>query len=365
LPARAPVAPSPSSSLVPPIGAARSLARALPLAHGPHLLVLSSPTVRAHNHVHAVYSTPTTHAKVAPAKHWPFLATHTPLPLPPSSFAHSKSSSTHLAPRAHQRRVATVRHGLVLVLPSPLSPRRVCCLGDFCFDVRDPGHPSVRPSPRFLSARAHRTSIHTAAASPSSTRVTTVPLPSFKGPRDSPRGNQPPPPLISLFPNLGYAQLLTGVRQRHRRAMSPQTATLRCLCAGAVPTSVFAAPSSTSLSPSIALERPACPHPRLRWRSTMSTGGAAAGGQGEPTRVSRLISDAYLRSNDPVLNKRNLILTARWGSDHSNSSLTGAPAARPDLSTSLTPGHYPVWPTCQPRTLACAHVLARRSNLGL
>jgi hypothetical protein len=97
----------------------------------------------------------------------------------------------------------------------------------------------------------------------------------------------------------------------------------------------------------------------------MSTGGAAAGGQGEPTRVSRLISDAYLRSNDPVLNKRNLILTARWGSDHSNSSLTGAPAARPDLSTSLTPGHYPVWPTCQPRTLACAHVLARRSNLGL
>jgi hypothetical protein len=50
----------------------------------------------------------------------------------------------------------------------------------------------------------------------------------------------------------------------------------------------------------------------------MDTGSATAGGPGEPTRVGHLILDAYPGSNIPILNKPELILTARLGSGHSD-----------------------------------------------
>jgi hypothetical protein len=49
----------------------------------------------------------------------------------------------------------------------------------------------------------------------------------------------------------------------------------------------------------------------------MESSGAAAASQGELTRVGRLILDTYPGSNDPVLNKLDLILIVRSGSGRS------------------------------------------------
>jgi hypothetical protein len=61
------------------------------------------------------------------------------------SLAHPQSSHPCLAPCARQGSTAAVHRGLTTVPPSLLSPRRFCCLGEFLLDVRDPGHPSIRP----------------------------------------------------------------------------------------------------------------------------------------------------------------------------------------------------------------------------
>jgi hypothetical protein len=95
------------------------------------------------------------------------------------------------------------------------------------------------PSPLFLSIYAHRTSLLAAAALQSSTRALTMPLPPFKGLRVFPRSNQPLPLVYFPSPALCCAQLLIKVRQRRRRAISPQIATLRCFYVGAMPTSMF------------------------------------------------------------------------------------------------------------------------------
>jgi hypothetical protein len=121
-----------------PVVAARSLACSLPLPYGPRLLVLSSPIVR----VHAVDSTPTTQAEVAPAPSQAFLVACTPLTLPPSSVAPPQNSRTHLTPRARQRSTAVVRRVHASVLPSSLRSRRARCLG-----VRNSRHASIYPLP--------------------------------------------------------------------------------------------------------------------------------------------------------------------------------------------------------------------------
>jgi hypothetical protein len=74
----------------------------------------------------------------------------------------------------------------------------------------------------------------------------------------------------------------------------------------------------------------------------MDTGYAATCGQGEPTRVGRLILEAYSRSDDPVLNKLDMIPTVRLRSDSSGVPLTHAPAA----------GHDRPVPPADPRPLA-------------
>jgi hypothetical protein len=153
-PTRVPVAPSPSASPVPPIGAARSLA--CPLLRGPlgHACQPCPPQPSARTtHAHAVDSAPTMHTKATPAPTRPFLAARTPTPSPPS-FTHSQSSSTHLAPRAHQRSAAAIHRGCAPVPPTPWSPRHVCCLGELRLDVRDLGHHLVHPLPLCFSLPA-------------------------------------------------------------------------------------------------------------------------------------------------------------------------------------------------------------------
>jgi hypothetical protein len=78
-PTRVPVAPSPSASPVPPIGAARSLA--CPLLRWPmgHACQPCPPQPSARTtHAHAVDSAPTMHTKATPAPTRPFLAARTP-----------------------------------------------------------------------------------------------------------------------------------------------------------------------------------------------------------------------------------------------------------------------------------------------
>jgi hypothetical protein len=47
---------------------------------------------------------------------------------------------------------------------------------------------------------------------------------------------------------------------------------------------------------------PAWPRSRLQRGFAAESGGAAAGSQGEPTKVARLISDVYPGLDDPALN---------------------------------------------------------------
>jgi hypothetical protein len=127
-----------------------------PLTRGPHLLVSTSATVRAHD-LHALSWTlprraspghlPTrlTPSKVAPPTHSP--------PVPHSHTLRVPVLAPH---RVHAREdTAVVHHGLELIPWSPSCPRRVCCLGEFCLSVCDLGHPWIRPSPLFLSACTH------------------------------------------------------------------------------------------------------------------------------------------------------------------------------------------------------------------
>jgi hypothetical protein len=129
------------------------------------------------------------------------------------------------------------------------------------------------PSPLFLSIYAHQTSLLAAAALQSSTRALAMPLPPFKGLGVFPRSNQPLPLVYFPSPALCCAQFLIKVRQRRRRAISPQIATLRSFCIGVVPTSMFVTLPPTSLGPS------ASPRHRLRPSSTVRTSSAAACGQ--------------------------------------------------------------------------------------
>ena len=98
------------------------------------------------------------------------------------------------------------------------------------------------------------------AVSPPASRPHTASLPLFKGPKDFPRGNQPPHPVFA-FPALGCARLLTGVKSRRRRATPSWTATLWCLCTDVVSTLVLTTLPLTSLSPSWRLGAPSAPAP--------------------------------------------------------------------------------------------------------
>jgi hypothetical protein len=59
----------------------------------------------------------------------------------------SRSASAHEAHHGPPR----VRCGSMLILRSPSSPCRVCCLGDLRPVTCDPGHPLVRPLPLYFS----------------------------------------------------------------------------------------------------------------------------------------------------------------------------------------------------------------------
>jgi hypothetical protein len=122
------------------------------------------------------------------------------------------------------------------------------------------------PSPSI--SLCHRPFLRAAAAPPLSTRGLAVSMLPFKGPGDSPRGNQPT--LAPIFPlsALGCARLLFGVELRRRQATSSWTATLHRPCADAVPMAEFATFPRTSLSPSRRPGPPACPRPCVRRSST-------------------------------------------------------------------------------------------------
>jgi hypothetical protein len=143
----------------------------------------------------------------------------------------------------------------VPVARSPSSPRRVCCLGELRLDVSNPGYPSVCPLPLYFPL------LTLIDPPPPLTQGLVVSLSPFKGPGDSPRGNQPTPAPIFPLSALGCARLLAGVELRRGQATSPWTATLQCPCAGAVPMATFAILPQTSLSPSRCPGAPGVPAP--------------------------------------------------------------------------------------------------------
>jgi hypothetical protein len=133
--------------------------RHCPLAHvfppaNPWALPISPVLPNRSFRAHAVDSTPTTHAEVAPAPPWPFLATCTSLTLPPPLVTPLQCSRTHLTPRVHQRSTAAVRRVCKLVLPSPLRSRRAHCLGEFRLGVRNSRYASMYPLPLLFSLPA-------------------------------------------------------------------------------------------------------------------------------------------------------------------------------------------------------------------
>jgi hypothetical protein len=209
------------------------------------------------------------------------------------------------------------------------------------------------PPPLFPFARAHRPFLHTAVAPPPLTQDLVVSLPPFKGPGDSPQGNQPTPAPIFPLSALGCARLLTGVELCHGQATSPWTATLQCPCAGLCPWPR----SPYSPKPPRALpdapEPLACPPPHLRRSSTTDMGDATTGDQGALSQDGRSSLDVHLKSDGPDLNRSNLIITVR-----SDSSLTRTAATRLGLSAPLTPGRCPPWLTYQSCAFARVRALA-------
>lgn len=161
-----------------------------------------------------------------------------------------------------------------------------------------------------------------------------------------------PRPLLFPFPALGYARLLTGVRSHLHRVAPRWTATLWRLCVDVVPTLMLATLHPTSLSPSRHHRDSIALAPSSPVNLTTDMCGASAGGQGEPTRASRLILDAHHGLDGSVSNKPDLILIACLRSNRQDFSLPRAPAAGPGQSVS------PVSP--RPLTaLSCLSVRAR------
>jgi hypothetical protein len=137
---------------------------------------------------------------------WPPPTSPTPTQIPSrplGHFLHSQiAPSLPLLVRCHfprARRTATVHRVRAPVLPLTLGPRHACCLGEFRLAVRNSRHTSITLSHSgSLCPRSH-VLLRVAGALSPSTRALVVPLSPFKGPRVFSRGNQSPPPIISLL----------------------------------------------------------------------------------------------------------------------------------------------------------------------
>jgi hypothetical protein len=288
---------------------------------------------------HAVDSAPMTHAEAAPTPTPTIFVCLHPTRSPPS-LTHALAELQHLPrTRVHQRSPTVVRRGLGLVSRPWSIPCCIRCLGELCLNASNPGRPSVRPFPSISLCPRSLDLHHAAGVLLPSTRGLTTSLPPFKGPRALSRGNQPPPAPDFPFSAIVCAQSLAGVELPYHQAILPGTATLRCFCAGVVPTDAFAMSPRSHLGPSQLPRASACLRPRLWRSSTMESGDAAGGSQGDPTQACREISSVHLRSGGLDLNRADQILTIRSGSGRSNSFPHPHPCrwARPVSPPRVTP----------------------------
>jgi hypothetical protein len=137
--------------------------RSLPMTHGPHLSVPSSPRSRARCPLsHSAIGSQLSAAPHSPTCPTPFEVVSQLTPLPHSHTRRAPVLASHCA--YARRDITAIRRGVVPVPRSPSSPRRVRCLDKICLGVSDPGHTSIHPFPLFLSIHAHRPFLRAAAA---------------------------------------------------------------------------------------------------------------------------------------------------------------------------------------------------------
>jgi hypothetical protein len=268
--------------------------------------------------------------------HFCLPAPHSLSPLPHSRTRRAPAPASHpRAPEEPRRRPPWSR----ACFTSVAIPCCIRCLGELCLNASNPGRPSVRPFPSISLCPRSLDLHHAAGVLLPSARGLTTSLPPFKGPRALSRGNQPPPAPDFPFSAIVCAQSLAEVELPYHQAILPGTATLRCFCAGVVPTDAFAMSPRSHLGPSQLPRASACLRPRLWRSSTMESGDAAGGSQGDPTQACREISSVHLRSGGLDLNRADQILTIRSGSGRSNSFPHPHPCrwARPVSPPRVTP----------------------------